>query len=192
MHPPILYTWRLGGNRRGGLAKPDCTLSARPRNARFFLPLPHSAFVAGGDGEQGPPVPRRYTLQQLLPSVQSPPPPHLAAVLTVCQFVVVCCSHIMSTFFLGWGGVLPNFTSVLPVPKTGFGNLMGLSVKLILSAMFYHCGWAGAAQTTMAAADSGLNGLSPPPNPRRLRLRLRLSPPASRRLRRCSQVRLIY
>jgi hypothetical protein len=56
--------------------------------------------VGGGDGEQGPPVPRRCTLQQLLLSTQSPPPPHLAAVPTVCLlsgayrlgFKEVCCS----------------------------------------------------------------------------------------------------
>lgn len=56
--------------------------------------------VGGGDGEQGPPVPGRRTLQQLLPSGQPPPPPHLAAVPTVCLlsgayrlgFKEVCCS----------------------------------------------------------------------------------------------------
>jgi len=48
---PGTYTWLLGGNRRCGLAKPDWTPGSRPRNARsFFLLLPHSPFVAGGDG----------------------------------------------------------------------------------------------------------------------------------------------
>ena len=93
---PGTYTWLLGGNRRCGLAKPDWTPGSRPRNARsFFLLLPHSPFVAGGDGGGGGlgPVPRRRTLQQLLPSAQSDPPPHLA--LPVC-----CCEKTLCIFAL--------------------------------------------------------------------------------------------
>ena len=49
--------------------------------------------VGGGDGEQGPLVLRRRTLQQLLPSAQSDPPPHLA--LPVC-----CCEKTLCIFAL--------------------------------------------------------------------------------------------
>lgn len=110
MHEDSVATGEAGSQKQIGIRWPDQETQGgrrRWRRQRFRswrrsrrTQGLFSFSVGRGDGEQGPPVPRRRTLQQLLPSAQSPPPPHLAAVPTVCLlsgayrlgFKEVCCS----------------------------------------------------------------------------------------------------